>query len=211
MLCSIYISKIFHGLLEVRRLEFDAYSASPVHHRTINLGTDAHERRQDFLSRVGPQRHHAVDHVELQWMDVLLILLVPRLLERQHTVDADIVPEGAGVLSPYPMRVAVLDLVASPSAVLEDVHWRLTFACIFQETCRMSDMHLVLTLAAEHEEIVGGRDAAPRAVLDHGAVSQVLGHRPVADRERSEEHTSELQSPCNLVCRLLLEKKKKKP
>src|SRR2546426_8464359 len=31
---------------------------------------------------------------------------------------------------------------------------------------------------------------------------------PVGDR-RSEEHTSELQSPCNLVCRLLLEKKKK--
>src|SRR2546426_2643291 len=30
--------------------------------------------------------------------------------------------------------------------------------------------------------------------------------RPV---RRSEEHTSELQSPCNLVCRLLLEKKKK--
>src|SRR3989454_7365306 len=28
-------------------------------------------------------------------------------------------------------------------------------------------------------------------------------------RGRSEEHTSELQSPCNLVCRLLLEKKKK--
>src|SRR2546426_4304069 len=40
--------------------------------------------------------------------------------------------------------------------------------------------------------------------------------RPPADRarrslvsRRSEEHTSELQSPCNLVCRLLLEKKKK--
>src|SRR6266566_5540342 len=31
---------------------------------------------------------------------------------------------------------------------------------------------------------------------------------PSGDR-RSEEHTSELQSPCNLVCRLLLEKKKK--
>src|SRR5256885_15304388 len=28
--------------------------------------------------------------------------------------------------------------------------------------------------------------------------------------KRSEEHTSELQSPCNLVCRLLLEKKKNK-
>src|SRR5256885_9838832 len=30
-----------------------------------------------------------------------------------------------------------------------------------------------------------------------------------AHEARSEEHTSELQSPCNLVCRLLLEKKKK--
>src|SRR5688500_19592745 len=30
-----------------------------------------------------------------------------------------------------------------------------------------------------------------------------------AKSERSEEHTSELQSPCNLVCRRLLEKKKK--
>src|SRR5256885_3437263 len=34
-------------------------------------------------------------------------------------------------------------------------------------------------------------------------------HPPLGLR-RSEEHTSELQSPCNLVCRLLLEKKKKK-
>ena len=31
----------------------------------------------------------------------------------------------------------------------------------------------------------------------------------VKTTSRSEEHTSELQSPCNLVCRLLLEKKKK--
>src|SRR5256885_3607028 len=33
--------------------------------------------------------------------------------------------------------------------------------------------------------------------------------RAVVDQHRSEEHTSELQSPCNLVCRLLLEKKKR--
>src|SRR2546426_3572865 len=32
---------------------------------------------------------------------------------------------------------------------------------------------------------------------------------PGSVSDRSEEHTSELQSPCNLVCRLLLEKKKK--
>src|SRR5256885_6953732 len=34
------------------------------------------------------------------------------------------------------------------------------------------------------------------------------GPRPYPFPTRSEEHTSELQSPCNLVCRLLLEKKK---
>src|SRR5256885_16481652 len=42
---------------------------------------------------------------------------------------------------------------------------------------------------------------------------QVRGHLrpgPFGPPGRSEEHTSELQSPCNLVCRLLLEKKKKK-
>src|ERR1039457_7619287 len=32
---------------------------------------------------------------------------------------------------------------------------------------------------------------------------------PTTKGNRSEEHTSELQSPCNLVCRLLLEKKNK--
>src|SRR5256885_5259238 len=40
------------------------------------------------------------------------------------------------------------------------------------------------------------------------AAGDPLGQLGVA-RQRSEEHTSELQSPCNLVCRLLLEKKKK--
>src|SRR5256885_9631951 len=34
------------------------------------------------------------------------------------------------------------------------------------------------------------------------------GNQPASELKRSEEHTSELQSPCNLVCRLLLEKKK---
>src|SRR5256885_12893901 len=40
------------------------------------------------------------------------------------------------------------------------------------------------------------------------SLTQSLQSAP--DDLRSEEHTSELQSPCNLVCRLLLEKKKKK-
>src|SRR5256885_12795568 len=47
----------------------------------------------------------------------------------------------------------------------------------------------------------------------NGNVRRVLFHEITKDAvaealSRSEEHTSELQSPCNLVCRLLLEKKK---
>src|SRR2546422_3931345 len=38
----------------------------------------------------------------------------------------------------------------------------------------------------------------------------IAGEQPAGRRERSEEHTSELQSRLHLVCRLLLEKKKKK-
>src|SRR2546426_3145369 len=46
------------------------------------------------------------------------------------------------------------------------------------------------------------------AHLRAGQANHPRAPRPAA--ARSEEHTSELQSPCNLVCRLLLEKKKKK-
>src|SRR5256885_7144289 len=40
-------------------------------------------------------------------------------------------------------------------------------------------------------------------------MADTLPQNADVSRLRSEEHTSELQSPCNLVCRLLLEKKKK--
>src|SRR2546426_6448640 len=68
------------------------------------------------------------------------------------------------------------------------------------------------------------RGREPQAELDplhrrdgHEGLGEASVELPVpgdvgaeADRDpRSEEHTSELQSPCNLVCRLLLEKKKR--
>src|SRR3989454_6063859 len=65
---------------------------------------------------------------------------------------------------------------------------------------------------------VVGPDLRPDPVLEGGddlAARRVIlrvrreHERHVEVQPRSEEHTSELQSPCNLVCRLLLEKKKK--
>src|SRR5256885_8441387 len=54
--------------------------------------------------------------------------------------------------------------------------------------------------------VIFGREAARRCAE---TVKPGSRHRPwAAEAGRSEEHTSELQSPCNLVCRLLLEKKK---
>src|SRR5256885_5036773 len=53
--------------------------------------------------------------------------------------------------------------------------------------------------------LLAGCAQSPAAVAERGTRS---GKRLPSGNPRSEEHTSELQSPCNLVCRLLLEKKK---
>src|SRR2546426_5840571 len=67
------------------------------------------------------------------------------------------------------------------------------------------------TLFRSHHD-VRDRDVGMRALEEHGAreSSPRRGPGKIGRTARSEEHTSELQSPCNLVCRLLLEKKKKK-
>src|SRR5256885_4643105 len=56
------------------------------------------------------------------------------------------------------------------------------------------------------------KEAAPDGSVKKGDVVDavvVRTRQPIRRNDgRSEEHTSELQSPCNLVCRLLLEKKK---
>src|SRR5256885_7218640 len=57
-------------------------------------------------------------------------------------------------------------------------------------------------------EVVGMDDPIEVALRRKKDSSMRVAIQQVKDG-RSEEHTSELQSPCNLVCRLLLEKKKK--
>src|SRR5713226_1665265 len=70
--------------------------------------------------------------------------------------------------------------------------------------------HSALDRALAHAEHVGDLRLAHVLVVtehDRGAHPP----RQPLDRARSEEHTSELQSPVHLVCRLLLEKKKNNP
>src|SRR5205807_3771733 len=86
----------------------------------------------------------------------------------------------------------------------------------------------LLARATEKHRPTGGAKAAgqilercqPRGI-NRGHIPQAQDHNgrqlvetvcylgDLVGYSRSEEHTSELQSPCNLVCRLLLEKKKK--
>src|SRR5205085_11825964 len=68
-----------------------------------------------------------------------------------------------------------------------------------------------LPLQPDHGDLGHARAAVPR---EHdrepaGAARRPHGRCPLCLPHRSEEHTSELQSQSNLVCRLLLEKKKK--
>src|SRR5256885_11499796 len=58
-------------------------------------------------------------------------------------------------------------------------------------------------------EVLMRQHTSRPAMVRVSASSWVVSGGLQNSRSRSEEHTSELQSPCNLVCRLLLEKKKK--
>src|SRR5688572_32204146 len=80
----------------------------------------------------------------------------------------------------------------------------------------------ILRGAAECLVLKGAAELSMQDVADTAGVSKALIHYHYRDKEalleqvalwattKSEEHTSELQSQSNLVCRLLLEKKKKK-
>src|SRR5256885_11177790 len=71
-------------------------------------------------------------------------------------------------------------------------------------------------LSPERERELGGRSRVQREERrqpSNGGARRSRDDEPrrrLPPAHRSEEHTSELQSPCNLVCRLLLEKKKQK-
>src|SRR5207244_8542953 len=81
---------------------------------------------------------------------------------------------------------------------------------VFSGACRLAGLRSVTLHDLRHTFAVH----AAQAGVPIPRIQKLLGHATVAMAmrymNRSEEHTSELQSPDHLVCRLLLEKKKKK-
>src|SRR2546422_3085949 len=97
---------------------------------------------------------------------------------------------------------------------------RIPFACSFAcfvvgrfETIRISVAYTNanVRIVGTHAGIAIGEDGYSQMGIEDIACVRALPNIPVIQpADRSEEHTSELQSRLHLVCRLLLEKKKKK-
>src|SRR2546426_4962950 len=101
--------------------------------------------------------------------------------------DSFLDPSPSDVLAPENFYKTSSDAVAAVNGVYEQVKWSYWLGFWY-----MSDI-------ATDDILVGPR---------FGSDGHRMGDYIFDATERSEEHTSELPSPCNLVCRLLLVKKK---
>src|SRR2546430_3187034 len=114
--------------------------------------------------------------------------LTLRDLERDHS---DVVLAAASVRSLHQRLESYADVLAVPLDELEDL---------------ALSHHVGEPVGAEEKDVAGlGRDRESVDV-DVGVRAQGAGDDGALRMGRSEEHTSELQSQSNLVCRLLLEK-----
>src|SRR5256885_4663351 len=126
------------------------------------------------------------------------------------------------VVGPMALRILLLEDVPADAALverhltksgLEFVSERVDTRARFEEALRdfvpdiiLSDHGLPGFDGSAALELVNERFPTLPVILVTGS----LNEEKAVEFMRSEEHTSELQSPCNLVCRLLLEKKKNK-
>src|SRR5256885_8142776 len=78
------------------------------------------------------------------------------------------------------------------------------YTTLFRSDQELPQLQQAAKILSEHLP----REGWVRSIRKSLGMSMRAFSRRIGFKERSEEHTSELQSPCNLVCRLLLEKKK---
>src|SRR3989454_4744589 len=171
------------------------------------------KRREDPRFITG--RGQYVDDVKLPGMTYAAFVRSPHAHARLNKVDAAAAKKVPGVLAVYtgadvkvgglPCGWMLPDIKVPPRPALAQGKVRYVgepVAIVIGETAYA---------AKDGAEAVKGAYEALPAVsnakkADEAGAPQRFGAIP--QNQRSEEHTSELQSPCNLVCRLLLEKKK---
>src|SRR5256885_7931723 len=105
--------------------------------------------------------------------------------------------EPAWAAVPASSAAAASVPVAAWRRTMEKESWRMVFCLLWAVTAGHGCANVIEGLRASHPHSAG--PSPGRLWLSARAA--------LAGAARSEEHTSELQSPCNLVCRLLLEKK----
>src|SRR5207237_5589071 len=86
---------------------------------------------------------------------------------------------------------------------------RPTRSTLFPYTTLFRSLQQFVYRASQRRERYGAKGLRDPGAPEHSATAiHRLQSEPIQQHDRSEEHTSELQSHLNLVCRLLLEKKK---
>src|SRR5205807_9435368 len=101
---------------------------------------------------------------------------------------------------PYPPAVCVLPATPTTDTYTLSLHDALPICGTTRRAAKM------VVVDADHPDIEAYIDWKVKE--EQKVAALVTGSKINQKHLRSEEHTSELQSPCNLVCRLLLEKKK---
>src|SRR3989454_6698358 len=131
------------------------------------------------------------------------------LLERgENVVGVYCAPEptqGGGRVDPLKEAVLARGLpVYQPRSFRNKPEVWEEFARLKADLCVMAYVTLIVPEEVLNQPTLGTIQYHPSLLPRHRGPSSI--NWPIM--MRSEEHTSELQSPCNLVCRLLLEKKK---
>src|SRR5256885_6147372 len=116
-----------------------------------------------------------------------------RLISRRAAVAAVIILLTSGATAQGPAPSPLISLPSPPPAKVPAVAPQPSPAPALTRQDFETFLDALIPSQLQNRDIAGG----VVSVVKDGQV-------------RSEEHTSELQSPCNLVCRLLLEKKKEK-
>src|SRR2546426_4270194 len=83
------------------------------------------------------------------------------------------------------------------------------FALPYQQHLHLAPARPLVARQARGNDLRVVEDEQVVRTKQRGELGEAMVGQGTGTPIRSEEHTSELQSPCNLVCRLLLEKKKK--